>query len=229
MVFFIPGNPKSMKPGHIFILVLNVLISLALVCVIVRLYAAGQEKDRTIVTLQSQKEVEAQKAAKLQQEEEAQKQFEAQVKLEEQKKLEAGRIAKINDDLDRIDARLKKVLDVPSGYADETKAQRDTQEELLRQVADVAKTEIHILAVEIQNAGFTNDAPLEDNLSRFFQSYEVKIHDERLSYDFIDLGFSDSDRKKQLDAESAQSLQSAFAAKRAIHSLKISPTVTAEN
>ncbi|MGO8839096.1 MAG: hypothetical protein ACLQAH_17205 [Limisphaerales bacterium] len=212
-----------MKPGQIFILVLNLLVTLVLVCVIARLYASGQEKDQLIQELQAQKQVDAQKALKAKQEEEVQKQFEAQIRLEEQKKIEAGKAARINDDLDKIDARLKKVLDAPSGYADETKAQRDTQEELLRQLASVTKTEIQILAVEMQNNGFTNDAALQGNLDSFFKNYEIKIHNERLSDDFIDLGFKDSDRKKELDAESAQSLQAAFAARRAIHNLKLNP------
>ena len=37
-----------MKPSHIFILVLNLLITLALACVVVLLYSNGQEKDRVI-------------------------------------------------------------------------------------------------------------------------------------------------------------------------------------
>lgn len=209
-----------MKPGQIFILVLNVLISIALVCVIVRLYAEGQEKDQTIQELRSQKQVDAKKAFQAQQEMESQKQFEEQLKLEEQKKLEARNQRRLEDDLEKIDTRLKRVLDQPSGYADENKAQRDTQEELLRQLANVAKTEISILAVEMQSVGFTNDAALQQHLDDFFKSYEDKIHAERLSYDYIELGFRDSDHKKGLDAESARSLQAAFAAKRAILNLK---------
>ena len=217
-----------MKPSQIFILVLNALISLALLCVIVRLYASGQEKDHTILMLQSQKQIEAQKAAKAQQEEEAQKQFEAQVKLDEQRKLDAGKITRINDDLDRVGACLKKVLDVPSGFASESKAQRDTQEELLRQLAEAARTEIQMLSTEMQEAGFTNDAPLRENLDKFFQNYETKIHDERMSFDFVDLGFSDSDRKRQLDSESAESQEAAFAARRAVLNLKVDSPVTAD-
>ncbi len=209
-----------MKPGHIFILVLNILISIALVCVIVRLYAEVQEKDQTIQELRSQKQVDARKALQTQQEMEAQKQFEEQLKLEAQKKLEAKNQRRVEDDLDKIDTRLKRVLDQPSGYADENKAQRDAQEELLRQLANCAKTEISILAVEMQGVGFTNDAALQENLDAFFKSYDDKIHAERLSYDYIELGFRDSDHKKELDAESARSMQAAFAAKRAILNLK---------
>jgi len=126
----------------------------------------------------------------------------------------------VNDNLDKIDARLKKVLDEPSGYADETKAQRDTQEELLRQLASAARTEIEVLGVEMKNAGFTSDAALQENLDKFFKNYETKIHDEHLSFDYIDLGLKDSDHKSELDAEAMKSLQAAFAAKRAIHNLK---------
>ena len=212
-----------MKPSHIFILVLNLLITLALACFIVRLFVNLQEKDRIIQELQAQKQVDVQKARKAQKEEEVQKQFEAQIKLEAQKGLEAKNLHKINDDLDKIDARLKRVLDQPSGYADETKAQRDTQEELLRQFASWAKTEIGVLAVEMQSLGFTNDAALQENLDAFFRNHEDKIHEERLSYDYIDLGLRDSDHKKEKDAESAKSLQAAFAAKRAIHNLKQNP------
>jgi hypothetical protein len=209
-----------MKPGHIFILALNVLISIALLCVAVRLFASGQEKDRLISELRAQKQVDAKKALQMQQELETQKQFEAQIKLEERRKIEAKNQRRIEDDLDKIDARLKRVLDQPCGFADETKAQRDTQEELLRQLANCAKTEIGILIAEMQNLGFTNDAALQGNLDAFTKNYEAKIHAERLSYDYIDLGFSDTNRKRELDAESARSLQAAFAAKRAILSLK---------
>ncbi len=212
-----------MKPSHIFILVLNLLISLALACFIVRLFADLQEKDRVIQELQAQKQTDGQKALKAQKEDEAQKQFEAQIKLEAQKQLEAKNIRKTDDDLDKIDARLKRVLDQPSGYTDETKAQRDTQEELLRQLANCAKTEIEVLAVEMQSLGFTNDAALQENLDAFFRNHEDKIHEERLSYDYIDLGLRDSDHKKEKDAESAKALQAAFAAKRAIHNLKQNP------
>ena len=212
-----------MKPSHIFILVLNLLVTLALACVVVLLYSNGQEKDRTIQELKAQQQVDGQKALKAQKEEEVQKQFEAQIKLEAQKQLEAKNRHKINDDLDKIDSRLKRVLDQPSGYADETKAQRDTQEELLRQLASCAKTEIGVLMVEMQSLGFANAAALQENLDAFFRNHEDKIHAERLSYDYIDMGFRDSDHKKELDAESAKSLQAAFAAKRAIHNLKQNP------
>jgi len=209
-----------MKPGTIFILVLNVLISIALLCVVVRLYANGQQKEQVIAELRAQKQVDAKKALQLQQEAEQQKQFDAQIKLEERKKLDAKNRRRIEDDLDKIDARLKRVLDQPSGFADESKAQRDTQEELLRQLANVAKTEISILAVEMQNAGFTNDAALQSHLDAFFKNYEDKIHAERLSYDYTDMGFSDSNHKKELDAESARLSQLAFSAQRAIRNLK---------
>jgi len=209
-----------MKPGHIFILALNVLISIALVCVVVRLFASGQEKDQIISGLRAQKQVDAKKALEKQQEIETQKQFEAQVQLEEQKKIEAKNQRRVEGDFDKIDARLKRVLDQPSGFADETKAQRDTQEELLRELANCAKTEIGILAAEMQSLGFTNDAALQENLDGFLKNYEAKIHAERMSYDFIDLGFSDTTRKKELDAETAKALQAAFAHKRAIRNLK---------
>jgi hypothetical protein len=209
-----------MKPGHIFILALNVLISIALLCVVVRLFASGQEKDRLISELRAQKQVDAKKAQQLQQEMEAQKQFDAQIKLEEQKKIEAKNLRRIEDGLDKIDARLKRVLDQPSGFANETKAQRDTQEELLRQLASCAKTEMGILAGEMQTLGFTNDAALQANLDAFMKNYEAKIHAERLSFDYIDLGFSDSNRKKELDAEMAKAFQAASANKRAIQNLK---------
>lgn len=212
-----------MKPSHIFILVLNLLITLALACFIVRLFANLQEKDRIIQELQAQKQVDGQKAFKAQKEEEAQKQFEAQIKLEAQKQLDAKKMRMVNDDLDKIDARLKRVLDQPSGFTDETKTQRDTQEELLRQLASCARTEIGVLMVEMQSLGFTNNAALQENLDAFFKNHENKIHDERLSYDYIDLGFRDSNHKKELDAESAKSLQMACAAERAIHSLKQNP------
>ena len=212
-----------MKPSHIFILVLNLLISLALVCVVVRLYSNGQEKDRTIEELRTQKEVDAHKALKAQQEEEVQKQFEAQIKLEAQKQLEAKKMRLVNDDLDKIDARLKKIVDEPLGYVDETKGQRDTQEDLLRQLGNTARAEIEITVSEMQNAGFTNDASLHENLDRFFKNYEIKIHNDRLSCDYVDLGLKDSDHKNALDAEAARALQAAFAAKRAIHNLKQVP------
>jgi hypothetical protein len=212
-----------MKPGTIFILALNILISIALVCVVVRLYASGQEKDQVISELRAQKQVDAKKALQTQQELEQQKQFEAQITLEEQKKIDAKNQHRIEEDLDKIDARLKRVLDQPLGFADENKAQRDTQEELLRQLANVAKTEIGILAAEMQGVGFTNDAPLQENLDAFFKHYEAKVHAERLSYEYIDLGFSDSNRKKELDTETAREFQAASAAKRAIRNLKPGP------
>jgi septal ring factor EnvC (AmiA/AmiB activator) len=209
-----------MKPSHIFILVLNLLITLALACFIVRLFVNLEEKDQIIQELKAQQQTDGQKALKAQKEEETQKQFEAQIKLEAQKQVEAKKLHKINDDLDKIDARLKRILDQPSGYTDETKAQRDTQEELLRQLANCAKTEIGVLTEEMQNLGFTNNAALQENLDVFFKDLEDKIHEERLSYDYIELGFGDSDHKKQLDAESTKSLQAAFAARRAIRNLK---------
>jgi hypothetical protein len=211
-----------MKPGHIFILVLNILISIGLVCVVVRLFANGQEKDRLIAELRAQKQVDAKKALQAQEEVETQQQFAAQIKLEEQKKVEARNQRRIEDDLNKIDARLKRILDQPSGFADETKAQRDTQEELLRQIASCAKTEIGILVTEMQSVGFTNEAALQQNLDAFCKHYEARIHAERLSYDWLDLGFSDTNRKKELDAETTRALQAAFAAKRAISALKSS-------
>jgi len=212
-----------MKPRFAFIFVLNILVSLALVGAVVVLFSKEQEKERIIQDLEAQKKSDLQKALKMRQEGETQKQFEAQIKLEAQKQLEAKRLSTINDDLDKIDVRLKRILDEPSGFADQTKGQRDTQEELLKQFANCAKTEIGILAGDMQNAGFTNNAALTEHLTVFFRNYETKIHDEHISYDYIDLGFKDSDHKKELDANSTKSMQAAFGAKRAIHNLKQNP------
>lgn len=209
-----------MKPKYVFIFILNILVSVGLVIAVVVLFSKEQEKERTIQDLEIQRRSELQKAVKAQQEVEVQKEFAAQVKLEAQKQTEAKRQRTINDDLDKIDARLQRVLDEPSGYADQTKAQRDTQEELLRQLANCAKTEIGVLTADMQNAGFTNNAALAEHLAIFFRSYEDKIHDEHISYDYIDLGFKDSDHKKELDADSAKALQAAFSSKRVIHNFK---------
>jgi len=209
-----------MKPKYAFIFVLNALISVGLAFAVVVLFSKEQQKERDIQELQDQQRAERQKLVKAREEEDTQKQFEAQMKQESQKQTEARKSSAINDNLDKIDVRLKKVLDEPSGYADETKSQRDTQEELLRQLARCARTEIGLMAVEMQNAGFTNNAVLQDNLNTFFRSYEDKIHDDHMSYDYIDLGLQNIDHKKQLDADSANAFQSAVAAKRAIHNLK---------
>jgi hypothetical protein len=209
-----------MKPKYAFIFVLNLLISVALAGLAVVLFSKEQEKERYIQELQDQQQLERQRAVKARQEGEDQKQFEAQIKLESKRQLEAKKTSTINDDLDKIDVRLKRVLDEPSGYADETKTQRDTQEELLRQLAHCARTEIGVLVVEMQSAGFTNDVVLQQNLDAFFRNYEAKIHDEHISYDYTDLGLANIDHKKELDADSAKSLQAAFAAKRAIRNLK---------
>ena len=209
-----------MKPKYAFIFVLNVLISVGLAGLAIMLFSKEQEKERFIQELQDKQQQEQQRAIKARQEGETQKQFETQIQLDAQKQLAAKKTTIINDDLDKIDARLKRVLDEPSGYANVTKAQRDTQEELLRQLAHCARTEIGLWVGEMQNTGFADNAVLQRNLDAFFRSYDDKIHDEHLSYDYIDLGYQDNDHKKELDAESAQLLQTAFAAKRAIHNLK---------
>jgi hypothetical protein len=219
-LFFAAAIRHSMKPKYAFIFILNILISVGLVFAVIALFAQKEEKVREIQELQDQQRAERQRIIKEREEGEAQKQFEAQMKQENQKQTEARKIAAINDNLDKIDMRLKKVMDEPSGYADETKSQRDTQEELLRQLAHCARTEIGLMVVEMQNVGFTNNAPLQENLNIFFKSYEDKIHDDHMSYDYIDLGLQNIDHKKELDADSARAFQSAAAARRAIHSLK---------
>jgi len=217
-----------MKSGYAFIFVLNLLVSLALAWAVIVLFSKEQAKERMIQDLEAQRQSDQQKAVKARQELDAQKEFEAQMKLGAAKELEQKKMRLINDDLDRIDARLQRVLDQPSGFADQTKAQRDTQEELLRELASCARTEIGVLMGEMQNAGFTNNDVLSERLADFFKNYQNKIHDEHMSYDYIDLGFTDSDRKKELDTESAQSLQLAFGARRAIHGLKQNPKDVAE-
>jgi hypothetical protein len=212
-----------MKPRYAFIFALNLLISVALAGLVVVLFSKEQEKERFIQALQEQQQLERQKAVKARQEGEAQEQFAEQLKLKGQKALEAKNISLINGDLDKIDACLKRLLDEPSGYANETKTQRDTQEELLRQLGHCAKTEIGVLMVEMKTLGFSGEAALQQHLDVFFRSYEDKIHDEHLSYDYVDLGMSNNDHKKELDAESAKLLQAAYAAKRAIQNLKQNP------
>jgi hypothetical protein len=202
------------------ILVLHILITLALAGAVVGLFLKVQDKEQIIQELEARKQADGAKAVAAQKEQEEQKQLEAEIKLDAQKQLEARKIHTIDDDLDKIDARLQRVLDEPSGYASETKAQRDTQEDLLLQLARCVKTEIGVIQVEMLDAGFSNRVALEENLGIFFQNYETKIRDEHLSYDYIDLGFKDSDHKKELDTEAVKSLQTAFAAKRAIHNLK---------
>lgn len=212
-----------MKPKYAFLFALNLLISVVLAGLVVVLFSKEQEKERFIQTLQEQQQLERQKAVKARQEGEAQEQFEEQMKLKGQKALEVKNASLINNDLDKIDACLKRVLDEPSGYANETKTQRDTQEELLRQLAHCAKTEIGLLMVEMKSVGFSGGAAVQQNLDVFFSSYEDKIHDEHLSYDYLDLGMANNDHKKELDAESAKLLQAAYAAKRAIHNLQQNP------
>ena len=212
-----------MKPRYAFIFVLNLIVSIGLAFAVVVLFSKEQQKERDIQALLDQQRSDQQKLVKAREEEDTQKEFEAQRKQESQKQLEARKIRDINDALDKIDARLKKVLDEPSGYADETKAQRDTQEELLRQLAHCARTEIGLMVTEMQDAGFTNNTVLQENLDTFFQSYENKIHDEHISYDYIDLGLQNGDHKRELDEESAQLVQVAFNAKRAIHNLRQNP------
>ncbi|MFZ0827267.1 MAG: hypothetical protein WAO02_07575 [Verrucomicrobiia bacterium] len=210
-----------MKPKYAFIFALNAIISIGLAFAVVVEFSKEQQKERDIQGLLDQQRSEQQKVIKAHEEGEAQKQFEAQINLEAQQQLAAKRISLINSDLDKIDGCLKRVLDEQSGYANETRTQRDTQEELLRQLARCAKTEIGILVVEMQNAGFTDEVILQQNLDAFFRYYDDKIHDEHLSYDYADLGMGDNDHKKELDAESAKLLQAAFVSKRAIQSLKL--------
>jgi len=217
-----------MKPKYVFIFILNILVSIGLVIAVVVLFSKEQEKERMIQDLEIQRQTELRKAVQARQEVEVQKEFESQIRLEAQKQSEAKRTRTINDDLDKIDTRLQRVLDVPSGYADQTKAQRDTQEELLRQLANGVKAEISVLSGEMQSAGFTNNAVLDERLAVFFRNYENKIHDEHISNDYIDLGLKDTDHKKELDADAAKSLQAAFGAKRAIRNLKQSPKNPAE-
>ena len=202
------------------LLVLHILITLALAGGVVGLFLTVQDKEQIIHELEARKQAEGVKATAAQKEQEEQKQLEAQMKIETQQQLEARRIRTIDDDLDKIDARLQKVLDEPSGYASETKAQRDTQEDLLLQLTGCVKTEIGVLQTEMLDAGFTNRMALEENLTIFFVNYETKLHDEHLSFDYIDLGLKDNARKSELDAEAMKSLQTAFAAKRAIHNLR---------
>lgn len=209
-----------MKPKHVLVLFFNFLVTLVLAGVAVKLFLKEQEKERIILDLQARQQLDRQKSAQAQQEAEKQKAFEAQLKLDAQRQLEARNRQIINDDLDKIDARLQRVLDAPSGFATETKDQRDTQEELLTQLADSVKTEIGMLVVEMRGAGFANEPELQENLNDFFKSYDDKIHSEHLSYDYVDLGLKDSDHKRDLDSESIKSLQAAFDAKRAIHNLK---------
>jgi hypothetical protein len=209
-----------MKPKYVFIFILNILVSIGLVIAIVVLFSKEQEKERMIQDLEIQRQTDLRRAVEARQELDGQKEFEAQKKLAAQKESEAKRMRTINDDLDKIDARLQRILDVPSGYVDQTKAQRDTQEELLRQLANAVKAEIAVLAGEMQNAGFTNNALLDERLAVFFRNYENKIHDEHISYDYIDLGLKDTDHKRELDADAAKSLQAAFGAKRSIRNLK---------
>jgi hypothetical protein len=222
-LFLAAAIRNPMKPKYAFLFVLNVLISVGLAFTVVALFAQKEQKVREIQELQDLQRAERQKAIKAREEGEVQKQFETQVKQESQKQSDARKIGMINDNLDKIDVRLKKVLDEPSGYADETKSQRDTQEELLRQLAHCARTEIGLMVGEMQNAGFTNNAVLQENLNTFFRSYEDKIHDDHMSYDYIDLGLPNIDHKKQLDVDSANAFQSAIAARRAIHNLKQKP------
>src|ERR1700690_1048627 len=106
-----------MKPKYAFIFALNLLISVGLAFAWVVEFSKEQQKERDIQELQDQQRQERQKAIKAREEGEAQKQFETQMKQESQKQAEARKMGVINDNLDKIDARLKKVLDEPSGYA----------------------------------------------------------------------------------------------------------------
>jgi len=124
--------------------------------------------------------------------------------------------------LDKIDARLKRVLDQPSGYADETKAQRDTQEELLRQFASCAKTEIGSWRWKCKVWDLTKMIrPLQENLGAFSETMKTDSR-RTVSYDYIDLGLQTAATKGK-GCRVPQIAAGAFAAKRAIHNLKQNP------
>lgn len=170
------------------------------------------QKDQIAKQVQEMKELQKQKEVEAQKQLEEQKKIEAQKKLEKQKELdaqkaqlaaekeqaEAKKSQTIKDDIDKILVRLDKVRNEPTGYSSENNEDaRKTEEERLKQLAHSVKSEIGDIDIELKSAGFTNTDSLDEKVSDFFDSYDSYILDNRISYDYIEMGLNDKSQEMQ--------------------------------
>jgi gas vesicle protein len=137
----------------------------------------------------------------------------------EKEQAKANRVKIINTDIDKIVARMNRVLDEPEGFATHTKMQRDDDETRLRQIASSVNAEINDIIIEMKANGYPYEDKLKKETDWFFAVYNGKVESDKMSYEWDDLG--DSKLKKEEDAMRDQAGKDAAAALSDVQSLKV--------
>jgi ElaB/YqjD/DUF883 family membrane-anchored ribosome-binding protein len=214
---------KAVKSKIILILIFSLLIALILAGIGIGVFLK-QEKDQIAKEIQEQKQMEQQREIEAQRQLDEQKKAEAQKEQQleaEKEQADAKKIQTINDDLDKIDVRLQKVINEPKDFASKkTDEDRQSEEQRLKQLANSVKSEIDDIVIELKSAGFTNDDVLKDKLNDFFSNYDQCIFNERLSADYLAMGAIHSPGQQGADSNSSKYLQSLFDTENFIQKLK---------
>jgi hypothetical protein len=131
----------------------------------------------------------------------------------------ANRVKIINNDIDKIVARMNRVLNEPDGFNIHTATQRDDDQTRLLQIASSVKAEINDIIIEIKANGYPYDDKLKKVVNGFFAVYDAVVEDKKFSYNMGDMG--DNKMKNDADKDSAKYSEDATAAISEVQSLKV--------
>jgi ankyrin repeat protein/flagellar basal body-associated protein FliL len=145
-----------------------------------------------------------------------------QAKAEQIKAEQANRLNIINTDIDKIVARMNRVLNEPEGFAGHTKMQMDDDETRLKQVASSVKAEIDDIIIEIKANGYPHENILKEQTGIFYKAYESKVYSDKLFWSNYE---SDNASKRFADTERSQAAKAAADAISEVQSQKIDGSI----
>jgi hypothetical protein len=129
------------------------------------------------------------------------------------------RVEIINNDIDKIVARMNRVLNEPEQFNIHTKKQRDDDETRLLQIASSVKAEINDILIEMKANGYPYVDKVNNDVNMFFAVYRAALGDKIFSYDIGELG--DEKLKNDADANYAKESQDCAANISDVQTLKV--------
>ncbi len=124
------------------------------------------------------------------------------------KETEAKQVKTINNDFDRIFARLGGVYD--ESTASESKStdyERDAEQVRVRQLENSVKVEISDIIADMKDNGFTNEDKLKNSINDYFSQIDIVVYTDRQKRNMQDEG--NWDAVDDLNAQYSESIQKA--------------------
>jgi hypothetical protein len=119
----------------------------------------------------------------------------------ENEQAKANQAKMINTDIDKIVARMNRVLDEPDAFSAHTKAQRDDDQVRLERLASSIKADIDDIIIEMKAKGYPYEDKLKKDVNMFFAVYRAWVEEKKFGYNMGDLGDSNTENKSKVQSD----------------------------